>query len=100
VDDRPWELQHRGNGIDRVVVILTVDVEPEELTIAKLPDLDLGEFESAVVTVGIEQPGGDGAQLTRASSSAAPTAIAATRYWRTSIPRSEVVGSAPSIAYG
>jgi hypothetical protein len=80
-------------------VVAPVDVDPEELVLAELRDVDVGEVDRLVVAVRVEQPGGDGAQGTRASSAAAITAITAVRYWRSSIARSDV-GSVSSIANG
>jgi hypothetical protein len=93
------EVQPIGHRVQRIVVVDPVDVDPQELTLPELRDVDVGQVDPPVVPVGVEQPGGDGAQLTRASSAAATTATAATRYWRTSIPRSEV-GSASSVRNG
>jgi hypothetical protein len=93
------ELQASRHLVERLIVVGPVDVDPQELALPELRDGDVGRIEPPVVPVGVEQPGGDRAQLTRASSAAAATAIAATRYWRTSIPRSDV-GSASSMKNG
>ena len=96
---RLGELQASHDLVQRLVVLGTVDVDPQELALPELRDVDVGRVDPPVVPVGVEEPGGDGAQLTRASSAAATIATAATRYWRTCIPRSEV-GSASSIKNG
>jgi hypothetical protein len=92
------QLQEVRHGTE-VFVVAAVDVDPQELVLAELLDVDVGEVDLRVVPVGVEEPDGDLAQLTRASSAAAITAMTAMRYWRTSIDRSEV-GSVSSIANG
>jgi hypothetical protein len=101
---RVGQIQQVGDGRDRLVLgvvlgVFAIDVDPQELAIAEFLDLDFREVDGTVVPVGIEQPGGDATQLTRASRAAAITAMTATRYWRTSMARSEA-GSASSIANG
>ena len=96
---RIGELYTGYDLVQRLVVLCTVEVDPQELALPELRDGDVGRVDPPVVSVGVEEPGGDGAQLTRASSAAATIATAATRYWRTCIPRSEV-GSASSIKTG
>jgi hypothetical protein len=81
------------------VIVPPVDVDPEQLVLAKLVEVDIGQLDRLVVAVRVEQPGGDRAQWTRASSAAAITAMTAVRYWRTSIARSDV-GSVSSMANG
>jgi hypothetical protein len=103
---RVGQFQQVGDGRDRLVlrlvlrvVVRAIDVDPQELAIAEFLDLDFGEVDGTVVPVGIEQPGGDATQLTSASRAAAITAMTATRYWSTSMARSET-GSGSSIANG
>jgi hypothetical protein len=67
--------------------------------LAELGDIDLREVDLAVVAVGVEEPRGDRAQWTRASSAAAITAMTAVRYCRASIARSEA-GSVSSMKSG
>ena len=93
------EVQACRQLVQRLVVMGTVDVDPQELPLPELRNVDLGWLDPPVVPVGVEETGSDGTQLTRASSAAAATATAATRYWRTSIPRSGA-GSASSIKNG
>jgi hypothetical protein len=83
---------------DRVVAV-TVDIDPQQLVLTELGDVDLRQVDLAVVAVGVEEPGGDRAQWTRASSAAAITAMTAVRYCRASIARSEA-GSVSSIRNG
>jgi hypothetical protein len=96
---RLGELQAPGERAERSAVVGTIEIDPEELAMPELRDVGIGQVDPPVVPVGVEEPGGDGAQLTRASSAAATIATTATRYWRTCIPRSEV-GSASSIKNG
>ena len=48
-------------------VIRSIDVDPQELSIPKLGDVEVGQVHAPVVAIGIEQSGGDGAQLTKLS---------------------------------
>jgi hypothetical protein len=93
------ELQPRRQGAERFLVLEAVEVDPKELAIADLGEIGIGQVDTPILPVGVEQPGGDGAQLTSASSTAAIAATAATMYWRTSIPRSGAA-SASSITNG
>jgi hypothetical protein len=77
---RVGELDPIGDRLEPGVVGESIDVDPEELSIAELLQVDLGQVDRPVVAVRIEQARCDGAQLTRASSAAAMTAITATRY--------------------
>jgi hypothetical protein len=51
-------IRHLPQGL----VVPPVDVDPEELVLAKLRDVEVGEVDRLVVAVRVEQPGGDGAQ--------------------------------------
>jgi hypothetical protein len=62
------------------VVVASIHVDPQQLTVTELRDIDLRQVDLAVVAVGIEEPGGDGVQWIRASRPAAITAMAAVRY--------------------
>jgi hypothetical protein len=53
--------------VHRLVVVSPIDVDPQELTVAELRDVEVGQIDPPVVPVGVEQPCGDGAQLTRLS---------------------------------
>jgi hypothetical protein len=77
---RVGELDPIGDRLEPGVVGESIDVDPEELSIAELLQVDLGQVDRPVVAVRIEQARCDGAQLTRARSAAAMTAITATRY--------------------
>jgi hypothetical protein len=57
-----------------------VDIDPQQLAVTELRDVDLRQVDLAVVAVGIEEPGGDGVQWIRASSPAATTAMTAVTY--------------------
>jgi hypothetical protein len=78
---------------------VSIDIDPQQLAVTELRDIDLRQVDFTVVAVGIEEPGRDGVQRTRASSPAAITAMAAVRYCSASIARSEA-GSASSIRNG
>ena len=88
-----------GRCVNGCLVIAPVDVDPQQLMFAELLEIDLAEVDRPIVAVRIEQPDGDWAQRTRASSAAAITAMTAVRYWRTSIDRSDM-GSVSSIVNG
>jgi hypothetical protein len=57
-----------------------VDIDPQQLAVTELRDIDLRQVDLAVVAVGIEEPGGDGVQWIWASSPAAITAMTAVTY--------------------
>jgi hypothetical protein len=62
------------------VVSAPVDVDPQQLAVTELRDIDLRQVDLAVVAVGIEQPRSDGVQWIWASSPAAITAMTAVTY--------------------
>ncbi len=64
---RLGELQASRQLVEGFVVIGSIDVDPQELSVAELRDVEVGQVDPPVVAVGIEQPGGDGAQLTKLS---------------------------------
>ena len=64
---RLGELQAGRQLMEGFVVIGTIDVDPQELSVAELRDVEVGQVDPPIVAVGIEQPGGDGAQLTKLS---------------------------------
>ena len=66
-----------------------VQVDPEKLVALQAGDGLRPDLDVAVLAVPLEQPTLDGAQRTDASSSAPTTAITATPYCKTSMPRSE-----------
>jgi hypothetical protein len=57
-----------------------IDIDPQELAVTELRDVDVRQFDPAVVPVGIEQPGGDRVQWIWASRPAAITAMTAVTY--------------------
>lgn len=61
------QVQAIGRGTQRIVIVSNVHVEPQELAIAEVIEVDVGEVDPPVVSVGVEQPRGDEAQLTRLS---------------------------------
>ena len=61
------ELQASRQLGEGFVVIGTIDVDPQQLSVAELRDVEVGQVDPPIVAVGIEQPGGDGAQLTELS---------------------------------
>jgi hypothetical protein len=85
--------------VDDGVVVVPIDIDPQQLAVMELRDVDLRQVDLAVVPVGIEEPRGDAVQWIRASRAAAITAMTAVRYCRASIARSEA-GSASSIRNG
>ena len=93
------EAQAASDRLDDRVVAASIDIDPQQLAVTELRDIDLPEVDLAVVAVGVEEPGGDRAQWTRASSAAAITAMTAVRYCRASIARSEA-GSVSSMKSG
>jgi hypothetical protein len=64
---RLGELQASRQLGEGFVVISTIDVDPQQLSVAELRYIEVGEIDPPIVAVGIEQPGGDGAQLTKLS---------------------------------
>ena len=64
---RLGELQSSRQFVKRLVVIGSIDVDPQELSVSELRDVEVGQIDPPVVPVGIEQPGGDGTQLTKLS---------------------------------
>ncbi len=53
--------------MQRFVVIGSIDVDPQNLSVPEFRDVDVGQIDPPVVPVGIEQAGGDGAQLSALS---------------------------------
>ncbi len=49
--------------MQRFIVIGSIDVDPQELSVSELRDVEVGQIDPPVVPVGVEQPCGDGAQL-------------------------------------
>jgi hypothetical protein len=64
---RLGELQAGRQLMESFVVIGTIDVDPQELSVAELGDVEVGQIDPPIVPIGVEQSGGDGAQLTKLS---------------------------------
>jgi hypothetical protein len=82
-EPRPFRLgegQAVGYRVQRVRIFAAVDIDPEELAVPKLRDVDVGQVDQPIVPVGVEQPDGDSTQLTSARRTAATTAMTAVRY--------------------
>jgi hypothetical protein len=90
---RVGEAESIGDGLESIGVVAAVEIDPQELAVTKIRNVDIGQVDQSVMPVCVEQPGRGGTQLTWASRSAATTATTAVRYWRTSIARSDGAAS-------
>ena len=43
-----------GDRVERVRILAAVDIDPEELAITELRDVDVGQVDQAIVPVGVE----------------------------------------------
>lgn len=82
------EAKGPGDLGESVIIVSTVKVDPEQLTLAEGTDGLVVQLDRAIQAARVEQTRGQPAQWISASRPAAATATKAVRYWSASIVRS------------